>query len=134
MLGRPYGMTGRVTRGQQLGRKLGYPTANLKMRAVPSPVLGIFAVRARLEGDFWRPGVASVGRRPTVGGEEVLLEVHFFDFEEDIYGMRLHAQFVAKLRDEAHFETIDQMVEQMKNDESQARAILESEQWITKTR
>jgi riboflavin kinase/FMN adenylyltransferase len=133
LLGRPYSISGRVLRGRQLGRKLGYPTANLKIRALPCPLQGIFAVRARVVGEIWRPAVASLGWRPMVGGEEMLLEVHFFDFEADLYGQRLETQFVAKLRDEAHFATIDDMVRQMKDDERQAREILSTEQWITKT-
>lgn len=133
LLGRPFAISGHVFRGRGLGRKLGYPTANLKIRALPSPLQGIFAVRARVAGDVWRPAVASLGSRPMFGGEEMLLEVHFFDFDEDLYGRRLEAQFVAKLRDEAHFATIDELVREMKNDEAQARGILGTEQWITKT-
>jgi len=133
LLARPYSISGRVLRGRQFGRKLGYPTANVKIRALPCPLRGIFAVRGRVVGDVWRPAVASLGWRPMVGGEDMLLEVHFFDFEADLYGQRLEAQFVAKLRDEAHFATIDDMVRQMKEDERQARKILSTEQWITKT-
>ena len=133
MLGRPYGISGRVLRGQQLGRQLGYPTANLKIRAFPCPLHGIFAVRVRLAGGVWQPGVANLGWRPMVDGEDLLLEVHLFDFEADLYGRRLEAQFVAKLRDETRFPTIDDMVRQMKNDESRAREMLSTEQWITKT-
>lgn len=124
LLGRPYRMSGRVSRGQQLGRKLGYPTANLRVKALPSPVEGIFAVRARVPGDTWRPAVASLGWRPTVGGEDLLLEVHFFDYDASLYGQRLEVEFVAKLRDESHFRHIDGLVEQMKRDEEEARAIL----------
>jgi riboflavin kinase/FMN adenylyltransferase len=127
MLGRPYVIAGRVMHGRQLGRKLGYPTANVKIRALPCPIQGIFAVRARVKGDTWRPGVASLGWRPVVGGEDMLLEVHFFDLDGDFYGQHLETQFVEKLRDEAHFATIDDMVRQMKNDEARARAILGTE-------
>jgi riboflavin kinase/FMN adenylyltransferase len=133
MLGRPYAIRGRVLRGQQLGRKLGYPTANLKIQALPCPIQGIFAVRARAAGDVWRPAVASLGWRPTVGGEDMLLEVHFFDIEAELYGLRLEVEFVAKLRDEAHFVTIEEMAQQMKIDEAQARQQLGTENWITKT-
>lgn len=124
LLGRWYSIKGRVMRGQQLGRKLGYPTANVAIRARPSPVQGVFAVLARVKGEAWRPGVANLGWRPAVGGEDLLLEVHFFDFEGNLYGRRLETRFVAKLRDEAHFETMQDMVAQMKKDEQQARAIL----------
>ena len=129
LLGRPYRMSGRVCRGQQLGRTLGYPTANLRVKALPSPVEGIFAVRARAPDDAWRPAVASLGWRPTVGGEDLLLEVHFFDYDASLYGRRLEVEFVAKLRDESHFPHIDGLVEQMKRDEKEARAILAAHTW-----
>lgn len=128
LLGRPYSVEGHVVRGQQLGRRLGYPTANLRVRAHPSPIQGIFAVRARicdgLSKSGWREGVASLGRRPTVGGAELLLEVHLFDFDADLYGRRLQVEFVAKLRDESHFADIDTLLVHMKRDEQQARALL----------
>lgn len=124
MLGRPFTMSGPVQRGQELGRKLGYPTANVRVRAHPCPIAGVFAVEARVSEDLWRPGVASLGWRPTVGGEDMLLEVHFFDFQANLYGQRMETRFVAKLRDEAQFDTIDQMVIQMRRDEAQAREIL----------
>jgi riboflavin kinase/FMN adenylyltransferase len=128
ILGRPYEMQGHVVRGQQLGRTLGFPTANLRVPVLPSPVNGIFAVYAR-DGDRdeskpWRAGVASLGWRPTVGGKDLLLEVHLFDFTGDLYGRRLRVEFVAKLRDELHFSNVDEMVDQMKLDAQQARQIL----------
>ncbi len=123
-LGRPFRMEGRVVRGANLGKKLGYPTANLRIRARPSPLQGVFAVYARCAGDRWWAGVSNLGWRPAVGGKEPLLEVHFFDFDQDLYGQRLEVQFVAKLRDERDFERIDDLVVQMKNDEAQARACL----------
>ena len=84
----------------------------------------MFAVFARSAGDRWRPGVSNLGMRPAVGGKEPLLEVHFFDFDKDLYGQRLEVQFVAKLRDELNFESIDDLVVQMKSDEAEARACL----------
>ena len=123
-LGRPFTMEGRVVRGAELGRKLGYPTANLKIRAQPSPLQGVFAVFARQAGGHWLPAVSNLGCRPAVGGQEPLLEVHFFDFDKDLYGQRLEVQFVAKLRDELDFESMDELVDQMKRDEEQARTCL----------
>jgi riboflavin kinase/FMN adenylyltransferase len=131
-LGRPFRMEGRVIRGARLGRQLGYPTANLRIRAEPSPVAGVLAAFARVVGDAnhsrsygtWRPAVTNLGRRPAVGGKEPLLEVHFFDFDGDLYGQRLEVQFVAKLRDERGFERIEDLVEQMQRDEQAARAVL----------
>jgi riboflavin kinase/FMN adenylyltransferase len=128
MLGRPFRIEGHVVLGQQLGRRLGYPTANLRVNVHPCPIHGIFAVYARRSvasgQQAWLPGVASLGRRPTVGGKELLLEVHLFDFAADLYGQRLQVEFVAKLRDEMHFENVDTMLVQMKRDETQARKML----------
>jgi len=123
-LGRPFRMEGHVVRGAMLGRKLGFPTANLKIRAHPSPVHGVFAVFARVIGGNWLPGVANLGCRPAVGGKEPLLEVHFFDFDQNLYGKRLEVQFVAKLRDELNFDSMGALVEQMNEDAKQARACL----------
>jgi riboflavin kinase/FMN adenylyltransferase len=123
-LGRPFRMEGRVIRGARLGRQLGYPTANLRIRAEPSPVGGVLAAFARVAGGTWRPAVTNLGSRPAVGGKEPLLEVHFFDFDGDLYGQRLEVQFVAKLRDERGFQRIEDLVEQMKRDEQAARAVL----------
>ncbi len=123
-LGRPFRMEGHVVRGANLGKKLGFPTANLRIRAHPSPLHGVFAVFARCTGDRWRTGVSNLGWRPAVGGKEPLLEVHFFDFDKVLYGQRLEVQFVAKLRNELDFEHIDDLVVQMKKDEAEARACL----------
>ena len=124
LLGRPFRMAGRVVRGQQLGRQLGYPTANIRLAALPSPVKGIFATRVRWGNSGWREGVANLGTRPAVGGEGFLLEVHLFDFMGDLYGQRLEVEFVKKLRNEAHFADIDDLVVQMREDERQARVCL----------
>ena len=158
LLGRPFTIDGRVVRGRQLGRTLGYPTANIRLGRRISPVAGIFAVRvqglgrqplpggrsgascardtwASLPGgrsgascarDTWAslPGVASLGLRPTVGGREPLLEAHLFDFEGDLYGRRLAVEFVAKLRDEEKFASLDALTAQMHRDAAAARTIL----------
>jgi riboflavin kinase/FMN adenylyltransferase len=123
-LGRPFTMEGRVIRGAALGRTLGYPTANLAVRSQPSPLGGVLAAFSRVEGGPWMPSVTNLGRRPAVGGKEPLLEVHFFDFNQDLYGQRLEVQFVAKLRDELDFGSLDDLVEQMKRDEEEARHCL----------
>jgi len=124
LLGRPFRMSGRVIKGRQLGRKLGYPTANIKLAAQPSPLMGVFAIRVRRSGNDWCDGVANLGTRPAVGGEGMLLEAHLFDFEGDLYGERLEVEFVKKLRDETNFEDIDDLVVQMQEDERQARNCL----------
>jgi riboflavin kinase/FMN adenylyltransferase len=123
-LGRPFMIGGHVVRGQQLGRKLGYPTANLPLGRRTSPVEGIFAVRVHNVGDVVRPGVASLGVRPTVNGKEPLLEAHLFDFDGDLYGKRIQVEFLEKLRDEEKFSDLDAMVKQIDRDAAQAREIL----------
>ena len=125
LLGRPYSMRGRVVRGEQLGRKLGFPTANLRLSRRRAPMDGIFAVRVRgLDGEGARQGVASLGTRPTVGGVTPLLEAHVFDFSGDLYGREIEVEFVARLREERRFDQIEAMVEQMHLDASAARAVL----------
>ena len=123
-LNRPFRMEGKVFRGRQLGRQLGFPTANLRLAVAPSPVAGIFAVKARWTDSGWRDGVANLGTRPAVGGGSFLVEVHLFDFNGDLYGQRLEVEFVKKLRDEANFAAIDDLVVQMREDERQARQAL----------
>jgi riboflavin kinase/FMN adenylyltransferase len=124
LLGRDYRMTGRVMEGRRLGRKLGYATANLRLHRKVTPLSGVFAVRVEGAGEDAGPGVASVGTRPTVGGGEVLLEVHLFDWEGDLYGRYLGVDFVAKLREESKFENLDALVAQMHRDARAARALL----------
>ena len=124
LLGRPFSMSGRVVDGQRLGRRLGYPTANLRLERRRSPLEGIFAVRVHGIAAEPLPAVASLGRRPTVGGGPMLLEVHVFDFSADLYGRRIEAEFVAKLRDEALFEDLEALVAQMHRDAEAARTIL----------
>ncbi|MBS0582989.1 MAG: bifunctional riboflavin kinase/FAD synthetase [Proteobacteria bacterium] len=123
-LGRPFAIGGHVVRGQQLGRKLGYPTANLRLGSRTSPVDGIFAVKVHGVAETVLPGVASLGVRPTVNGKEPLLEAHVFDFEGDLYGRRIQVEFVEKLRDEEKFADLDAMVKQIDRDAAQAREIL----------
>jgi riboflavin kinase/FMN adenylyltransferase len=125
LLGRRFTIGGHVVRGQQLGRKLGYPTANVRLGARVAPVGGVFAVRVagiRVEA---MPGVASLGVRPTVNGKEPLLEAHLFDFDGDLYGKRIQVDFVEKLRDEEKFDSLDAMVQQIDRDARAARSILE---------
>ena len=124
MLGRGYSMRGRVIRGEQLGRTLGFPTANLRLQRRKPPLWGVAAVFAHGIAKHALPGVASLGTRPTVGGAEPLLEVNLFDFSGDLYGRAIEVEFVAKLRDEAKFESVEAMTAQMKRDAAQARAIL----------
>ncbi|HXO15147.1 MAG TPA: bifunctional riboflavin kinase/FAD synthetase [Steroidobacteraceae bacterium] len=123
-LGRPWSMRGRVKAGKGLGRELGFPTANLPLERRRAPVAGIFAVRVHGVGSAPLPGVASLGTRPTVAGVEALLEAHLFDFCGDLYGREIEVEFVAKLRDEAFFMTIEALTVQVRRDAADARRIL----------
>lgn len=126
LLGRPYTMTGRVVRGEQLGRKLGFPTANVRFPHRRLPLAGIYAVRLQVRGEsgVLLRGVASIGTRPTVGGTEPWLEVHVFDFARELYGREIAVECVQFLRSELKFESLDAMVAQIRLDAAQARALL----------
>jgi riboflavin kinase / FMN adenylyltransferase len=123
-LGRAWTMRGRVRGGERLGRKLGFPTANLALERRRSPVAGVFAVRVHGIGAAALPGVASLGTRPTVNGSEALLETHVFDFGGDLYGREIAVEFVAKLREEARFASLDALTAQMHCDAAEARRLL----------
>ncbi|MGH8238745.1 MAG: bifunctional riboflavin kinase/FAD synthetase [Steroidobacteraceae bacterium] len=124
LLGRPYRMTGKVVAGAKLGRKLGFPTANLRPQRRATPLAGVFAIRVSGGGLQNAPGVASLGTRPAVNGKELLLEAHVFDFDGDLYRQTLHVDFIARLRDELWFPDLEPLVEQMKQDATRAREIL----------
>lgn len=126
-LGRDYRMSGRVIAGDGLGRKLGFATANVNVQRAAIAVHGIFAVRVLGIDHVARPAVASIGIRPTVNGRQPLLEVHLFDFDGDIYGFYVHVDFIAKLRDEARFASLEEMQAQMRADADEARAILRAQ-------
>jgi riboflavin kinase/FMN adenylyltransferase len=123
-LGRPYRMIGKVVAGAQLGRTLGFPTANLRVQRRAVPVNGIYAVRVTGAGLRHAPAVASIGTRPVVNGKELLLEVYVFDFQGDLYRQHLAVDFHAWLRDERDFPSLDALVEQMRLDAAQARELL----------
>jgi riboflavin kinase/FMN adenylyltransferase len=101
LLGRPYSISGRVVHGDKLGRDLGFPTANIQLKHNRPPLMGIFAVEVAGLADKPLPGVASLGRRPTVKNPDAapVLEVHLFDFDADIYRRRVRVDFLHKLRD-----------------------------------
>ena len=124
LLGRPYRMAGRVRLGRKLGRTLGFPTANLALQRKVVPLWGIFAVRVSGAGLVDHPAVSSLGTRPTVNGTDPLLEVHLFDFDGSLYGRYLDVDFVARLRDEQKFASLDALVAQMHRDAAAARAVL----------
>ncbi len=125
LLGRPYSISGRVVGGDQLGRKIGYPTANIQLKHNRPPLTGIFAVRVQgLDEPDW-PGVASLGTRPTVHANgRPTLEVHLFNFDRSIYRRHLRVEFLHKLRDEAKFPSLEALIAQIGEDARQARELL----------
>lgn len=134
LLGRPYAVVGTVVRGDQRGRELGYPTANMQFREpVALPENGIYAVRVGWGGEDLlvpqqrRDGVASLGVRPTFNdGGARILEVHLFDFSGDLYGQRMRIEFVRRLRGEKKFGSAHALVRQMDADSARAREILDA--------
>jgi riboflavin kinase/FMN adenylyltransferase len=126
LLGRPYSISGRVIDGDKLGKQIGFPTANIQLKYNHPPLSGIFvvAVRGAIQSSpaTILPGVASLGVRPTIhkNGKPVL-EVHLFDFSQDIYGQHLQVDFLHKLRDEEKYADIDTLIVQIKKDVLQAK-------------
>jgi len=124
MLGRPYTICGHVTHGDKRGRTIGFPTANIHLRRAETPLKGVYSVtmHSQKHGDV--AGVANLGRRPTVSGERVLLEVHLFDFDTSLYGEHVCVSFQHKIRDEKKFESFDDLKNQIKLDCEQAKQLL----------
>lgn len=120
LLGRPYSMQGRIRWGDQRGRVLGFPTANIFLHRTLTPVQGVYTVYVHNISDHPWPGVANVGVRPTVDGTRSLLEVHLLDFTQDIYGRYVEVEFCEKLRDEVRFPSLDLLKEQIAADVASA--------------
>lgn len=124
MLSRPWIVDGEVVKGDQLGRTLGFPTANIDFTDRIRPRGGIYAAECRLDGEnLWRPGVAYIGKRPTVDGVDYRLEMHIFDFDADIYGQILDVAFRSFIRDDVKFDSLEEMTVQMKKDADGSRAV-----------
>jgi riboflavin kinase / FMN adenylyltransferase len=125
MLGREYTILGTVKTGEKLGRKLGYPTANLSAHSEQFPPNGVYAAEARLAGALYR-AVANLGYRPTVSAakRERLLELHLFDLNRDIYGEEIEVRFLRYLRSEQKFENLEALAAQIAQDAAQARGVL----------
>ena len=122
LLGKPFTITGRVVYGQQLGRELGFPTANVQLNRYSAPLSGVYAVLVNIDGAVYQ-GAANVGLRPTVGDLlKPILEVHLLDFEADLYGRRIEVEFVTKIRDEEKFTSLDKLIESIQRDVKQIRA------------
>ena len=126
LLGRPYSIVGRVGHGKKLGKTIGFPTANIRLKHNKPPLSGIYAVEVDGLGDAPVRGVASLGVRPTVESSgKPVLEVYLFDFDRSIYGARLKVDFLAKLREEEKFPDLDSLVRQIGQDVLEARRYFE---------
>jgi riboflavin kinase/FMN adenylyltransferase len=124
ILGRPFAIEGVVQKGRQLGRKLGFPTANVLLGDYVAPKFGVYATKTRLTDGRKLGGVANIGVNPTTGEVDPRLEVWLFDFDEDIYGETIETELIAFLRPEEKFPSIPAMVEQIWLDASQARQLV----------
>jgi len=123
MLGRPYTILGTVVRGDNLGKKIGFPTANLSAHSEQFPPNGVYLAEAKLDGVI-HPGVVNLGYRPTVSSEkERVLEIYLLDFDRDIYGDDLELRFLRYLRPEKKFESVDALTRQIEADVNQARKL-----------
>ncbi|MCF4164725.1 bifunctional riboflavin kinase/FAD synthetase [Zavarzinia compransoris] len=122
-LGRPWSVTGTVLRGDQRGRTIGFPTANIALGDYLRPALGVYAVRVVLDDGRVVPGVANIGRRPTFGKPDENLEVHLFDFAEDLYGRRIEVRLLAFIRPERKFDGLEALKAQIAADSAEARRI-----------
>ncbi len=123
LLGHAWTVEGRVEQGDKRGRTIGFPTANVSLEGYLEPALGVYAVRVEIAGKSYN-GVANFGRRPTFDKKDVLLEVHIFDFAEDVYGQQIVVSFIAYLRPEQKFPGLDALKAQIAKDSETARAIL----------
>lgn len=124
LLGHPFVISGRVVHGDELGRTIGFPTANLPLRRQVSPVKGVFAVEVNGLGDTPVPGVANIGTRPTVSGVRQQLEVHLLDTNMNLYGRHIDVVLRHKIRNEQRFASLDALKTQIAKDESTARVLL----------
>ncbi len=121
LLGRPYSMCGRVAHGDKRGRQIGFPTANIYLHRQVSPLQGVYAIKLYGLGSQVYTGVANLGNRPTFDGTKTLLEVHLFNFAQDIYGRYVEVEFVRKIRDEQRFESFAALKQQISTDAAQAQ-------------
>jgi riboflavin kinase/FMN adenylyltransferase len=126
LLGRPFAIEGVVQKGQQLGRRLGIPTANVPLGDYVTPRFGVYATRTRLKGGGVHAGVANIGVNPTTGEVEPRLEVWLFDFDADIYGETIETELIAFIRPEEKFASVEAMLAEIAEDARKAREILKA--------
>lgn len=126
-LGAPFVLTGKVIRGKQLGKKLGYPTANLEIKEAYKliPKSGIYVVQSVLNNKVYY-GMMSIGTNPTVGGIHQTIETYFFDFEGDLYNKEIQIQLLTRIRDEEKFENTEALIAEMKRDEAFSKKYIEN--------
>lgn len=121
LMNRPYQICGRIAHGDKRGRTIGFPTANIKLKRHATAVHGVYAVHMSGENNLSANGVANIGRRPTVDGEHLQLEVHLFDFSDEIYGQQVCVEFRKKIREEKRFESFELLKDQIIQDSEQAK-------------
>lgn len=128
MLGHTYKICGHVNHGDKRGRTIGFPTANIHLRRVETPLRGVYSVTMHSDKHGDIAGIANVGHRPTVNGKRVQLEVHLFDFDQSLYGEQVSVSFQHKIRDEKKFASLDELKQQITTDCEQARRLLAERQ------
>lgn len=133
LLGRPYTLTGRIAHGKKLGRELGFPTINLKMGNRPIAVNGIFAVLVKGIDNRTLRGVASIGTRPTVNGVGTILEVYILNFSKQVYGCCVDVEILHKIRNEEKFDSLDKLIEKIKQDIDEAHTYFENNEILEQT-
>jgi riboflavin kinase/FMN adenylyltransferase len=126
LLGRPYSLSGRIAHGKKLGRKLGYPTINIKMGDKTLIVKGIFAVIVKGIDNRLLQGVASIGTRPTVNGIDTILEVYILDFDQEVYGYSVEVEFLYKIRNEEKFDSLAELTTWIAQDTEKAKAFFKT--------
>ena len=130
LLGRPYRILGRVIHGNELGRTIGFPTANIRLHRQVNPVKGVYAVRVRLKSGAFFNGVANIGTRPTINGVNQLLEAHLFDFQGDLYGQWLDIELCHKIRNEMKFPSFDDLKAQIAQDVETAKNVFKTDRTL----
>ena len=130
LLGRPYRILGRVIHGNQLGRTIGFPTANIRLHRQVNPVKGVYAVKVRLKSGAFFNGVANIGTRPTINGVNQLLEAHLFDFQGDLYGEWLDVELCHKIRNEMKFPSFEDLKAQIAQDVETAKNVFKTDRTL----